>query len=143
MIDKEKVESLLSDLDEYLSEINNLKSLPLEEYLNEKRNIYAGRYLLQIAIETCINLGNHIISRQNLGMPKEYADTFRILSQKNILNDDLLKNLVLMTKFRNRIVHLYWEIDDKVVYQIMQNNLNDFIEFKRKIKEYIKQVNTS
>lgn len=142
MIDKEKIENLLANLDEYLDEIDKLRLLPLDNYLKNKRNVYSGRYLLQIAIETCINLGNHIIARQKLGIPNEYADTFRILKNKSILSEALLKNLILMTKFRNRIVHLYWEVDDKVVHEIMQNNLKDFVEFKSQIKSYLKQLDS-
>lgn len=142
MIDKEKIENLLANLDEYLDEIDKLRLLPLDNYLKNKRNVYSGRYLLQIAIETCINLGNHIIASQKLGIPNEYADTFRILKNKSILSEALLKNLILMTKFRNRIVHLYWEVDDKVVHEIMQNNLKDFVEFKSQIKSYLKQLDS-
>jgi len=31
-----------------------------------------------------------------------------------------------MVKFRNKTVHLYYEIDDKEVYKILQQHLNDF-----------------
>jgi uncharacterized protein YutE (UPF0331/DUF86 family) len=34
-----------------------------------------------------------------------------------------------MVSFRNRTVHLYWELDDDVVYDILQNNLGDFETF--------------
>lgn len=31
-----------------------------------------------------------------------------------------------MVSFRNRVVHLYWDVDDVTVYAILQNNLGDF-----------------
>ena len=31
-----------------------------------------------------------------------------------------------MVSFRNRVVHLYWNVDDAVVYHILQENLSDF-----------------
>lgn len=137
MIDKEKIESLFSELDEYLSSIEELRLLGVREYLKDKRNIYSGRYLLQISIETCINISNHIISGNKLGIPKEYADTFRILNKNGIISEELLEKLTLMTRFRNRIVHLYWDIDDKFVYEIIQKHIDDILKFRKAILNYL------
>lgn len=140
MIDKEKIENLFNELDKYLKELSELSSMPVSEYLNNSRNVYSGRYLLQIAVETCINIGNHIISRQELGIPKEYADTFRILQSNNIISQQLLETLVLMTRFRNRVVHLYWDIDDKLVLEIITNNYKDFTKFRTAVLKYLKSL---
>jgi uncharacterized protein YutE (UPF0331/DUF86 family) len=140
MIDKQKIESLFKEFDTYLEELKQLSLLTEEEYLSSSRNIYSGRYLLQISIETCINIGNHIISRQELGIPKDYADTFRILVDKKIISESLLEKLILMTRFRNRVVHLYWDVDDKLVLEIMKNNYKDFISFRTEILKYLKSL---
>ena len=50
MVDKEKIERLFTELDEYLSALNELKKLSIKDYLEEKKNIYSGRYLLQNSI---------------------------------------------------------------------------------------------
>ncbi len=139
MVDKEKIEKLFSELDEYLLSLNELKTLPLSDYVKEKRNIYSGRYLLQISIETCINIGNHLISTEKLGLPKEYADTFRILAKSEIISNELVDKLILMTRFRNRIVHLYWDIDDEFIKKIIETNLEDFYLFQKAIKAYLKK----
>ena len=139
MIDKQKIESLFKELDTYLKEVRQLSLLSEVEYLTNVRNIYSGRYLLQISIETCINIGNHIISREALGIPKDYADTFRILQSNNIISTSLLERLILMTRFRNRIVHLYWDIDDKLVLEIIKNNYEDFINYRTEILEHLKK----
>jgi len=139
MIDKQKIESLFKELDTYLKEVKQLSLLSEVEYLTNVRNIYSGRYLLQISIETCINIGNHIISREALGIPKDYSDTFRILQSNNIISTSLLERLILMTRFRNRIVHLYWDIDDKLVLEIIKNNYEDFINYRTEILEHLKK----
>ncbi len=30
-----------------------------------------------------------------------------------------------MAKFRNRLVHIYWEVDDDIIYNILQENIQD------------------
>ncbi len=34
-----------------------------------------------------------------------------------------------MARFRNRLVHLYWEVDDQQVYHILTHDLDDFDAF--------------
>jgi len=140
MIDKVKTEKLLSELEEFIKSLEDLLNFSVEEYLDEKRNIYSGRYLLQISIETCINISNHIVSRMKLGLPNEYADAFRLLNKNNIISDELLERMILMTRFRNRVVHMYWDIDDSYVYDLINNNLKDVIEFKGSIKKYLNNI---
>jgi hypothetical protein len=53
-----------------------------------------------------------------------------------IIDQDLCERLV-MAKFRNRLVHLYWEINPEKIFEIVQNNLKDFKLFEKKIVEFI------
>ncbi|PJA98416.1 MAG: DUF86 domain-containing protein [Ignavibacteriales bacterium CG_4_9_14_3_um_filter_30_11] len=140
MIDKVKTEKLLSELEEFIKSLEDLLNFSVEEYLDEKRNIYSGRYLLQISIETCINISNHIVSRMKLGLPNEYADAFRLLNKNDIISYELLEKMILMTRFRNRVVHMYWDIDDSYVFDLINNNLKDVIEFKESIKKYLNNI---
>ena len=63
------------------------------------------------------------IVQERLGKPEDYADVFRVMGKKLSLDKDLLKRLEKMAKFRNLIVHLYWKVDNKEVYNILKNNL--------------------
>jgi uncharacterized protein YutE (UPF0331/DUF86 family) len=140
MIDKQKIESQFAELDNYIAAIKELTQLSEDEYISDYKNIYSGRYLLQISIESCINISNHIVAKEKLGIPKEYADTFKILHKSKIISANLLEKLKLMTRFRNRVVHQYWDIDDKLVLEVMKKNYNDFFEFRKSILDYIKSI---
>lgn len=143
MIDKQKIENLFSELDTYLEELKDLSLLPEKDFLKDSKNIYSARYLLQVSIETCINIGNHIISRKSFGVPKEYADTFRIMESNNIIPAHLLEKLIQMTRFRNRIVHLYWDIDDRLVLKIIKEDQDDFTKYRNCVLDYLKQDDTA
>ena len=43
--------------------------------------------------------------------------------------DDFLPTLQDMASFRNRLVHLYWEVDDRRVHHSLVHELNDFETF--------------
>jgi uncharacterized protein YutE (UPF0331/DUF86 family) len=83
-----------------------------------------------VSIECCLDVANHIIASEQFRAPKDYADSFKVIEEEEIVNNDLGQRLRQMAKFRNRLVHLYSEIDDSYVYQFMNENLNDIEEFK-------------
>jgi len=37
--------------------------------------------------------------------------------------------LIEMAKFRNRLVHIYWEVDDELVYDIIKEDITDIDDF--------------
>lgn len=49
-----------------------------------------------------------------------------------------------MVKFRNRIVHLYQEVDDSEIYRILQENLDDIKGFIQVvISKFFKKLSKS
>jgi uncharacterized protein YutE (UPF0331/DUF86 family) len=52
-----------------------------------------------------------------------------VMSEVGALDSAFSEELKKMAKFRNRLVHLYWQVDDKQVYDILQNRLSDFKRF--------------
>ena len=69
---------------------------------------------------------NHIIARNGFRAPEDYGDTFRVMSEEGAFKPDFSDELVNMAKFRNRLVHLYWEVEDQLVYEILQTRLDNF-----------------
>jgi predicted nucleotidyltransferase len=42
-----------------------------------------------------------------------------------------------MVGFRNRLVHLYWHVDDEVLLEVLHHNLGDFTMFARHISTFL------
>jgi uncharacterized protein YutE (UPF0331/DUF86 family) len=42
-----------------------------------------------------------------------------------------------MAKFRNRLVHVYWDIDDKQIYDYLQNSVADLETFLTSVASFI------
>jgi uncharacterized protein YutE (UPF0331/DUF86 family) len=42
-----------------------------------------------------------------------------------------------MVSFRNRVVHLYWDVDDATVYRILREKLGDFDEYVGYILDFV------
>ena len=82
-------------------------------------------------------MANHIIASEKFRAPRDYADSFMVIQEEGIISSELGDKLRQMAKFRNRIVHLYGEIDDSYVYKYLQDDIKDTEEFKSIIvKQY-------
>ncbi|MBC7095441.1 MAG: DUF86 domain-containing protein [Thermococcus sp.] len=120
-----------------IQNLKELSSIPEGEFLKNKHYIASAKYSLLIAIEACIDIAYHIISKNRMRLPKDYADSFKVLVENNIIDEDLGKRLMLMARFRNRLVHIYWDVDDKMVYHYIKENIVDIEEFLKKIREIL------
>jgi uncharacterized protein YutE (UPF0331/DUF86 family) len=68
-----------------------------------------------------------------LGLPAEEDDLLEKLTQAGIISPLMRDSLRRMKGFRNILVHEYGGVDDRIVYEILQNRLDDFEAFKREI----------
>jgi uncharacterized protein YutE (UPF0331/DUF86 family) len=82
-------------------------------------------------------MGNHIIAGLGLGVVNGYSDIPAIIAQKGYVDSKLEEKWIRMIGFRNTLVHEYIEIDRKIVYDILQNNLNDFKELKKIFAQFL------
>lgn len=92
---------------------------------------------LQILIEVCIDIANHIISDQGMRVPVGYADTFQVLMENRVISRKLFETMEKMAKFRNVVVHQYEKIDPVIVVSILYKNLGDFKKYKGAILAYL------
>ena len=137
MVNAHKVEGMLRNLRQYLSYLREIAQIPAADLLKDPIKIGSARYYLQISIETCLNLGNHIIASKNFRAPTDYRDVFTVLNENGVLSDDFTLRLRQMAGLRNRLVHLYWEVDDAPLFNFLQNDLSDFDQFIYFIENYL------
>ena len=68
-----------------------------------------------------------------LRAPDDYADAFRILGEIGMLSEDFVRKLIEMARFRNRLVHIYWNVDNELIYTIICEDIDDIEHFIDKI----------
>ena len=133
MVSIEKLSRKFIQLDEYLELLNEISKETEDVFLKDKILIGSAKYYLQVSIECCLDVANHIISAERFRPPEDYADSFAILEENDIFGRELGQKLMQMAKFRNRLVHLYGEVDDGYVYSFLKNDIKDIREFRKKI----------
>lgn len=136
-LDLELVQKRLQEILSFTRELEAFGKISKKEFLKNSERQYAVMHLLQLAIESCLSLGNHIIARERLGVPQNYQDTFSLLEKGKILQPEFAEEMKKMARFRNRLVHIYWEIDTPQLYEILTTRLGDFKEYVASIRRFI------
>ena len=93
---------------------------------------------LERAVQTCVDIGLHIISDLEITVPDTMAETFKSLNKAGYLDDLTTERMIKAVGFRNTAVHAYQEIDWEIVYRIITEHLDDFRNFSSQIVKVIK-----
>lgn len=140
MVDRDKIEHLLRHLRTYTKHLAAVVTPEEAAFLASPMLIGSARYYLQVSIETCINIANHIIATDRLRAPKDYKDVFNVLVEASILPADFARTMQALAGLRNLLVHLYWEVDDRMIYQGIQVELGDFATFTQYVMAYLQST---
>ena len=129
MVDKPKLDQMLSNLRRFLAVLQNLAVVPRQAFLANPDMVGNAKYHLVIAIECCIDIANHIIASENYRFPRDNADSFAVLVEQAVLPGESRQPLRAMARFRNRLIHLYWDVDDAKVHEYLRDSLGDIERF--------------
>jgi uncharacterized protein YutE (UPF0331/DUF86 family) len=125
VVKAEVIRKRLNKLDEYLSILRSLQQYSFDEFMDNPERYGSVERFLHLAIEAVTDMGNHIIADDSLGQVNWYSDIPQILAEKGYISGDLQERWIQMIGFRNVLVHEYADIDRKIVYNVLQNNLRD------------------
>jgi len=136
-IDEEKVTKLIRKIQESTERLKELKKLSLEEFLSEKDNYAICEHHLRRALEGVLSLATHILSRLPIEKPKDYTEALIKLGEAKVIPVSFAQKIKGMAGYRNRLVHLYWEVTPEEIYEKLQE-IEDFEKFCEYILKYLK-----
>jgi uncharacterized protein YutE (UPF0331/DUF86 family) len=130
LVDRYVVQARIAKIRDYLALLRKIRKLADEEQFLNDPLIYgnAERYL-QLAIQSVLDISNHIVADMKLSLPADNRELFELLAKHKIVPAALSKKLIAMAGFRNILVHEYLEIDRRRVYRILKKDLGDFEKF--------------
>jgi len=137
LVDKLLLGRKLTQMETYLSQIREYSKISVTAYKNDWKIQRIVERTLQILIELCIDIANHLISDKGMRLPTGYADTFKVLAENRIISKNLFKTMEKMAKFRNVVVHQYEKTEPSIVVSILHKNLDDFEKYKKAIVKYL------
>ena len=115
MIDKSLVLRKIERIDAYLKQVRQKRDPRFEVFRKDIDLQSIVLFNLIQSIQASIDIGAHIISDSEWGVPGSQSDIFEILAQHKIISKQLSQRMIKMVGFRNRIVHEYEKTDLRIV----------------------------
>lgn len=137
MVKIEPVLARLEALNQYLSELEQFRSLTRAEFLGDLRNYRTVERDFQLAAQAAIDIASHILAADFPQRPEGYREVIELLGQVGVLPPDLAERFAGVASFRNILIHEYLAVDLDIVYDHLQDNLDDFQLFGRYVAEYL------
>lgn len=130
MVDAEIFSRRLDALEGYLGRLRSLGEAAEPEYLAEPGiHDLAARYL-HLAAEAAIDLANHWIADCGLRTPDSNRDAFTVLEEAGEIQAALAERMRGWAGFRNVLVHEYINIDHRIAYAAIRDELDDLEKFR-------------
>ena len=86
---------------------------------------------IQRACEAALDMGQHLIRREKLGIPQSARDVFTLLAQAGWIEITLADALKRMVGFRNIAVHDYQTMQMPIVISIIERHLDEFLDYSK------------
>ena len=130
----------VSDIRRALQLLAQYAAIPADDFLADETILGATKYQLLVAIEAAQAICNHLAARVARKAPTSYAECFLLLVPPGVITGDLAAKLAAMAKFRNLLVHQYADIDDKLVYTIINHEIKDLEAYVHQVTEFVNGV---
>ena len=88
---------------------------------------------IQRACEAALDMGQHLIRREKLGVPQSARAVFELLTQGGWMDAALAEGLKRMVGFRNIAVHDYQALQLPITVAIIQKHLGEFLQFSQSV----------
>lgn len=86
---------------------------------------------IQRACEAALDMGQHLIRRERLGVPQSARDVFSLLAQSQRIEPALADSLKRMVGFRNIAVHDYQALQLPIMVAIIEKHLEKFLQYSQ------------
>jgi uncharacterized protein YutE (UPF0331/DUF86 family) len=129
MVDAEVLRRRLDALTGYLARLERFRSVTRDGFIADPDLHHLAERYLHLAMESVLDIANHLISDAGLDAPETYRDAFAILARAGILDQELARRLQLWAGFRNVLVHAYLAIDHGLAWDSIARDLGDLRAF--------------
>lgn len=130
-VDRDRVVELLRAVSADLADLRDKARMDRDQFIASRDAQAVVERRLQTAVEGCLNVGNHVIARKRLGVPRDYAEVFRILGQAGVLSPQVAEAMADLARLRSLLLHLYWRVDHAQLHESLPQRirtLDSFVE---------------
>jgi uncharacterized protein YutE (UPF0331/DUF86 family) len=91
---------------------------------------------VQRACEAALDIGQHLIRRDRLGVPQSARNVFELIARAGWIDTELAESLKRMVAFRNIAVHDYRNLLLPITVNVITLHLGDFLQFAQRVLQH-------
>jgi len=138
MVDKQGIIDHLGELEESLSDLERYReNITLDDLRGDRDKRNMVLHALLVTIQSCIDIANHLIAEFHLRRPETYRESFEILTEAELISQELGDALSELAGFRNVLVHIYWRLDIENAFNILQGDVWRVKEFAKILRDLL------
>lgn len=139
MVDEEIAVRHLELVNQYLDELQTMRGLDREAYLDDVVHRRAVERSLMNVIQACIDLASHVRASEDLGPADASREEFEALGEAGIVAEETASKLAEAAGLRNFLAHRYGEVDHDIVYDVLHEELEWFERFQREVATWLRE----
>ena len=118
-----RVSDKIVEIEKYLSELEEIAPMSLEEYLVKFEKRLACERAFEKIVEAINDLAILFIKEKKLPIPSEDIKAFEVLSEKNFIPQNLAQRLKEAKGMRNVLIHQYREVNNELVFEAIDKEI--------------------
>ncbi|MBI2120301.1 MAG: DUF86 domain-containing protein [Parcubacteria group bacterium] len=139
MINKELLQERMSQMSQFISELEPLLQKSTSEIVHDTVVLHAIERLFQLIVDGAVSINNHIIAKNGFVPAEDYQGTFTTLAQNNVLPTNFSLKIAPSVGLRNQVVHKYGDVNLTRLIEEIKADIGDYPEYLKQIDVYIKQ----
>jgi uncharacterized protein YutE (UPF0331/DUF86 family) len=136
-VERALVERKLGQIAERLAHLERYSREGWEAYRSSFERRKAAEKLLQETIEAAIDVNSHLLVELGKSAPRDYHESFTLMSDHGFLPDELGAALAPAAGLRNRLVHQYSTIDDRRVFDAIGSAVELFPRYVTAVRRVL------
>jgi uncharacterized protein YutE (UPF0331/DUF86 family) len=138
LISKKVLADRLNWVEKMIGEIRVLPRASYQDFISDRRNIWAAESCLRRSLEALLDIGRHILAKGFATGVIEYKEIAERLGDFGVLSPSEARLLRILAGYRNRLIHFYHEIGEEELFRICKDQLGDLQEVKDAYLRWLK-----
>lgn len=134
---EDRVSKGLADILSSKIQIKEILLPGVDAFLIDKKSPLALKYLLIEAVEAISDVCQHLLAKSMGVACNGYVDCILKAGTNGIIQEGLSRKLRKLADLRNSLIHRYWIIDDRELFNLSLSNLEDLSEFTSQVSVFV------
>lgn len=127
-LDFQKLRNLITEVEANLKALTAFSSMSAAVFSADRKNYGLAEHHLRRALEGVLTISTHILSRLPV-KTKDYQEVITTLGEQGVVPKEFAERNKKLAGYRNRLVHMYWEVSPEELYTVIIEHNEDITAF--------------